>query len=113
MSKIESAKRIYQRVMDPEFNAHGKSLRAAFIELAVAELAMTQSGANTYFQNLKNEAETGQRYKYRSPTKSKQQDMRVPQDPATAALDKVQAQLRLINRNIKHLMKQQEVAPSH
>lgn len=113
MSKIESAKKIYQRVMDPEFNPHGKSLRAAFIEIAMQELDMSHSGANTYFQNLKNEMETGERYKYRSASKQKDRDMQQPQDPTAAAFDRVQTQLRTINRNIRQLMKQQEAASSH
>lgn len=103
MSKIESAKAIYQRVIEPDFNPHGKSLRAAFIEIAMNELEMTHSGANTYFQNLKNEMETGERYKYRSASKSKDKDMQRPSDPVIAAFERLQQQLQTVNRTLNEL----------
>lgn len=63
--KIDQAKALFDKIMDPKFVLpEGKSHRGLFMEQAMAEIGLSKSGANTYFQNLKNEAETGDRYKY-------------------------------------------------
>lgn len=63
VSKIEQAKVLFDRIMTAKL-PEGKSHRGLFMEAAAAELGMSKAGANTYFQNLKNEADGSGRYKY-------------------------------------------------
>ena len=63
-SKMELARKLFQEIYTKGFDLGGKSQRQVFITRAQSEVGLTKAGANTYFQNLSNEAKTGELYKY-------------------------------------------------
>lgn len=63
-SKMELARKLFQEIYTKGFDLGGKSQRQVFIARAQTEVGLTKAGANTYFQNLSNEAKTGELYKY-------------------------------------------------
>lgn len=64
ISKMAKCQIIYDEVFTPGYDLGGKGQRAVFIARAIAEKAMTKSGANTYYQNLSNKARGKGLYKY-------------------------------------------------
>ena len=69
-SKMKLAADLFKRVFTAGFDLDGKSQRARFIDLAQSEIGLTKAGANTYFQNLSNEARGQKRYKYNTTKKA-------------------------------------------
>ncbi len=63
-TKMELAKKLYDEIYGAGYDLEGKSQRQVFIARAQAEIGLTKAGANTYFQNLSNEARGQGRYKY-------------------------------------------------
>ena len=63
-TKMELAKKLYDEIYSSGYDLEGKSQRQVFIARAQAEIGLTKAGANTYFQNLSNEARGQGRYKY-------------------------------------------------
>lgn len=64
LSKMDICTKIYNEVFAPGYDLKGKGQRANFIARAKDEAAMSQSGANTYYQNLSNAARGLGKYKY-------------------------------------------------
>lgn len=112
MKKIDIAKKLYAEITAvpaPE----GKTHRGIFIERAMAQIGMSKSGANTYFQNLKNEAHGEGRYKYqpKSPAKAAEAGAAAaqPQPRDTAEeLHKLQTEVHRLSRSVNKLLKQNE-----
>lgn len=110
-TKMERAAPIFQEVMAmTEEQLAGKTHRRVFMDRALAELDMKPAGANTYFQNLKNESNGEGRYKY-TPASSTpaSQAAAAPQsgDPVIDALNKLGTQISTLNRTVKTLAKAQ------
>lgn len=63
-TKVAQARVIYDAVTAKGADLGGLTPRRAFMNRAEKELGMSNSGANTYFQNFKNEDEGKGRYAY-------------------------------------------------
>lgn len=63
-SKMQRCETLYEEVFAPGYDLGGKSQRAVFIARAIAEVGMSQAGANTYYQNLSNASRGKGKYKY-------------------------------------------------
>lgn len=63
-SKMARCKVLYDEVFAPGYVLNGETQRAVFIKRAMAELEMSKHGANTYYQNLSNDARGLGKYKY-------------------------------------------------
>lgn len=109
MKKIDIAKKLYAEITAvpaPE----GKTHRGIFIERAMTQIGMSKSGANTYFQNLKNEAHGEGRYKYqpKSPTKAAEAATQPQHRDTAEELHKLQSEVNRLNRSVNKLLKQNE-----
>lgn len=63
-SKIDMARGIFDKINHADYkSAEGSSPRKDFIAQCVSELGMTDKGASTYWQNLRNEASGEPLYK--------------------------------------------------
>lgn len=80
-SKMSRAKKLYDEIYGRGYVLKANSQRAEFIERAMNEIGLSKAGANTYFQNLANEARGQDRYKYNRYESKK---------PATEAKDEAQ-----------------------
>lgn len=70
-SRMAQAKELYAEVFSKGYDLNGQSQRQNFIARSQAEIGLTPAGANTYFQNISNEAKGEGLYKYnRTPKKS-------------------------------------------
>lgn len=102
--KIDAAQRIFDRVMKmTPAELDNKTPRRVFMNLASVELGMGERGANTYFQNLKNEAEGKGRYPY-SPS-SKKPEVQTT-DLEHASLGDVLAEVRQLGTKVTALNRQ-------
>ena len=63
-SKMALARALRAEIYAAGYDLDGKSQRQVFIARAQAEIGMTEAGANTYFQNLSNEAAGRGLYRY-------------------------------------------------
>lgn len=109
-TKMERAKPIFEAVMKlGEDKLAGKTHRAIFIERAIAELDMKAAGANTYFQNLKNEANGEGRYKYSPGSKAEAAPTPIAQtgDPVLDAIHELGTKVTALNRRVTALTKAQ------
>lgn len=68
-SKMQRAKALYDEVFSAGYDLGGKSQRQVFKARAIAEIGMTDAGANTYFQNISNEKAGKGLYKYNKTEK--------------------------------------------
>lgn len=111
LTKMERAAPIFKEVMAmTEAQLGGKTHRRVFMDRAIAELDMKQAGANTYFQNLKNEDNGEGRYKY-TPASQAPAPQAESGDPVLDAIAKLGTQVSTLNRTVKRLEKAQ--AASH
>lgn len=107
-TKMERAAPIFREVMAmTEAQLGGKTHRRVFMDRAIAELDMKQAGANTYFQNLKNEAEGQGRYKYAPASQAPTVAATQSGDPVLDAINKLGTQVSTLNRTVKRLEKAQ------
>lgn len=109
-TKMQRAAPIFNDIMKlTEEQLGGKTRRGLFMERAIAELEMKPAGANTYFQNLKNEAEGQGRYKYSPGSKAETAPVPVATsgDPVLDAIAKLGTQVSTLNRTVKTLVKAQ------
>lgn len=105
-TKMERAAPIFKAVMAmTEAQLGGKTHRRVFMDRAIAELDMKAAGANTYFQNLKNEAEGEGRYKYSPASSAPAPAAAASGDPVLDALNKLGTQITTLNRTVKRLEK--------
>jgi hypothetical protein len=103
--KIDLAKPIFDRVMAMTAEQlGGKTPRRVFMDLAATELDMGERGANTYFQNLKNEAEGKGRYPY-SPSSKAPTAQAAPIDPANVSLGDVMQAVQVLGTQVSQLNK--------
>lgn len=106
-TKMERSQPIFDAVMKLNEEAlGGKTHRAIFIERACAELDMKPAGANTYFQNLKNEKAGEGRYKY-APGSKAETTSAAPQtgDPVLNAIADLGTKVTALNRRVSALAK--------
>lgn len=105
-TKMERAAPIYHEIMAmTEAQLGGKTRRRLFMDRAIAELDMKQAGANTYFQNLKNEAEGKGRYAYAPASQAPTVQVAQSGDPVLDAINKLGTQVSTLNRTVKRLEK--------
>lgn len=106
-TKMERAAVIYDEIIKlSDDQLGGKTPRRLFMDRCVAELQMGEKGANTYFQNLKNEKEGKGRYAY-APASQAASSQPASQggDPILEALAKLGTQVSTLNRTVKRLEK--------
>lgn len=113
-TKMERAAPIFKAVMEmTEEQRAGKTPRRIFMDRAIAELGMGAAGANTYFQNLKNEGNGEGRYKYapasQAPTVAPQAGA---ENPVAAELHALRTSVTALNRTVNKLVKAAAV-PAH
>lgn len=106
VKKIDLARPIYQQVTAPGYDLMGKTARRVFIDRCVAELAMGEKGANTYFQNLKSEAETGVTYPYAKSAKNETAAPAPTHAQVATAEGQVLAQLQMLSTGMNKLNRQ-------
>lgn len=106
LTKMQRAEPIFKAVMamTPE-QLGGKTHRRVFMDRAIAELDMKQAGANTYFQNLKNEADGEGRYKYSPASTAPAAPVAESGDPVLDAINKLGTRVTELNRTVKRLDK--------
>lgn len=69
-SKMNQAEVVFQQVSAEGFDLQGKTVRAAFVEKAMAEVGLSKAGASTYYQNLRNKHVNGKNlYEYNKTAK--------------------------------------------
>lgn len=61
-SKMSRARAIYQELSQVEKFEEGDSIRKQFIKRAMADVGLTESGAQTYYNSLRKEAQGGDLY---------------------------------------------------
>jgi len=106
LTKMERAAPIFKEVMAmTEAQLAGKTPRRVFMDRAIAELDMKAAGANTYFQNLKNEAGGEGRYKYTPASQTPATPAVTTGDPVLDAITKLGTQVSTLNRTVKRLEK--------
>lgn len=106
-TKMERAAPIFKEVMAmTEEQLGGKTHRRVFMDRALAELDMKPAGANTYFQNLKNESNGEGRYKYTPASQTPANAAPAETgDPVLDAVQKLGTQVSTLNRTLKQLAK--------
>lgn len=110
-TKMAQARRIYDEIHSKGYDLAGLTPRREFINRAAAELGMAQAGANTYFQNLKNEDEGKGRYAYSptspAPTKeSKEAGQSIPEGDVFAQLQILTTSVNRLNRQLDRMQRQ-------
>lgn len=103
VKKIDLARPIYQEVTAKGFDLQGKTARRVFIDRCVAELGMGEKGANTYFQNLKSEATTGDLYPYAKSTAKATPAPAPTKAEVQGAEGQVLAQLQMLSQGMNKL----------
>lgn len=110
--KIDLARPIYREVTAKGYDlGEFKSARRAFIDRVGKELGMSDKAANTYFQNLKSEAETGNLYPYSTskanatpaPTKA---GVQAAEGTVMAQLAQITTGMNRLNRQLREVSKQ-------
>lgn len=103
-SKMERAKKLYQEITSkpcPE----GKTYRGIF-QARAHEINLSAAAANTYFQNLKSEAEGKGRYPYSSSTQRNQTPAEAAAPMSEAEhIKKLETQVSKLNRTVNKLAK--------
>lgn len=79
MTKMQKSKELFLLIHSDEYIITEKTQRKEFIKKAIIEIGMTQAGASTYYQNLRNLfINSKSLYEYNNQPK-KQQDVYVPE----------------------------------
>lgn len=118
-TKMELAAPIYEQILAMSAEQlGGKTPRRMFMDRCAAELGMGAAGANTYFQNLKNEKNGEGRYKYAPASQAAAntpapaaQGSDAPSDVAQE-LKQLRTQVSTLNRTVKQVLKA-VAAPAH
>lgn len=119
-TKMQRAAKIYDEIIALGADKlDGKTPRRLFMDRCVAELQMGEKGANTYFQNLKNEKNGEGRYKY-APASQAAGANATPAptaEPGSSAdmaqeLKQLRTQVTTLNRTVKQVLKA-VAAPAH
>lgn len=114
-TKMELAAPIYEQILAMSAEQlGGKTPRRVFMDRCAAELGMGAAGANTYFQNLKNEHAGEGRYKYAPASQTAAPAPAGAQSEAgdvAQELKQLRTQVSTLNRTVKQLVK--ATAPAH